>query len=114
MKKSKCVLDNLLSLFFSRASPNGDARTRSDTLAGAVKRQCAELQAFLYLPSNAVPFRRWPWTIQFGSPGLAATPAPSGGHDEPTIPWHAPLRQAARTPPRFAEGNRDIPQSQRG
>src|SRR5258708_17387494 len=51
--------------FFSMASPEGDARTRSDTLVGAVKRQCAELAAVLYLPSNAVFCGPRPWALQF-------------------------------------------------
>src|SRR6266478_1656001 len=45
--------------FFQLASPDGDARTGSDTLVGAVKRQCAEVPPLLYLPSNAVLYRRW-------------------------------------------------------
>src|SRR5712691_1010783 len=61
-----------LTSFFSLASPDGDARTLSDTLEGAVKRQCPELQALLYLPSNAVFCRRRQRTLQSVS-GLETT-----------------------------------------
>src|SRR6266852_3181186 len=42
----------------------GRAWTRSDTMGGAVKRQCAELLPFLCLPSNAVLCGRQPRMLQ--------------------------------------------------
>src|SRR5580692_4778480 len=53
--------------FFSLSSPDGDAGTRWDSLAGIVKRQCAVLQRFLALPSNAVFCRCPTRRLQSGS-----------------------------------------------
>src|SRR5712672_3198286 len=78
-KTTHVSLLRILSLRFFRfhlvhlASPSGDARTRSGTLAGAVKGQGADSWPSLYLPLNAVICRGLETVrgLQFELPGFA-------------------------------------------
>src|SRR5437763_1004118 len=68
------------------------------------------------VPLFAVECGVLPWpaadvTIQL--PGLATIADQSGERDERTIPWHTAIRETARRPAGFVEGNRGIPQPRR-
>src|ERR1700686_5869618 len=68
-----CPMSILLN-FLVGIPGNGAARTQSDTLVGAVKRQCAELQPFLQVPSNTVLCRLQPGRLQsFSGPRHSRT-----------------------------------------
>src|SRR5713226_497888 len=96
--------------FFSMASPEGDARTRSDTLVGAVKRQCAELPHCPQMSCFAVA----PNGATIGSPARETPRADhSGGRDGRTIPWHTAVLNISPRPAGLVEGNRGVPSSRR-
>src|SRR5712672_2496438 len=120
-KTTHVSLLRILSLRFFRfhlvhlASPSGDARTRSGTLAGAVKGQGADSWPSLYLPLNAVICRGLDTVrgLQSELPGFATQRSKSGERDGRTRPRHTATYKTLRRPARFLEGNRGVPRPRR-
>jgi len=83
--------------------------TQSDTSVGVVKRQCADLQPFLQLPSNTVLCRPDPGG--YNRVPRPATPADQPGErDGRTVPRYiTSVRESARRP--AARSNSDLTKS---